>query len=66
QTLTWSRVGVFSAAMFENLAPGPRRLRELFDIAAVSGEMTGEVYDGSWFDIGTPERLSEINSLHDG
>jgi MurNAc alpha-1-phosphate uridylyltransferase len=52
--------------MFENLAPGPRRLRELFDIAAVSGEMTGEFYDGSWFDIGTPERLSEINSLHDG
>ena len=66
QTHTWASIGVFSAAMFENLAPGPRRLRELFDIAAVSGEMTGEVYDGSWFDIGTPERLSEINSLHDG
>ena len=49
--------------MFANLTPGRRKLRELFDIAAARGEITGEVFDGSWFDIGTPERLSEVNSL---
>jgi MurNAc alpha-1-phosphate uridylyltransferase len=63
QTYTWASIGVFSAAMFANLTPGRRKLRELFDIAAARGEITGEVFDGSWFDIGTPERLSDVNSL---
>jgi NDP-sugar pyrophosphorylase family protein len=27
------------------------------------GLVTGETYDGLWFDIGTRERLDELNNL---
>ena len=26
-------------------------------------QVSGEVYDGVWMDIGTPERLKEVNAL---
>ena len=32
-------------------------LRELM----VEAEVTGELYDGRWYDIGTPERLEALN-----
>lgn len=63
QTCTWASIGLFSPSMFDNLTPGPRKLRELFDVAIARGDITGEQYEGVWFDIGTPERLAEINSL---
>ncbi|MEY5021011.1 MAG: hypothetical protein RJA91_563, partial [Pseudomonadota bacterium] len=34
-------------------------LKKLIDLKYISGE----AYQGLWFDIGTPERLNEINLL---
>jgi NDP-sugar pyrophosphorylase family protein len=28
-------------------------------------QVSGAVYEGLWMDIGTPERLKEINALYD-
>lgn len=36
-------------------------LREVFDRAADQLSMAGEVYTGEWWDIGTPERLRQLN-----
>lgn len=36
-------------------------LREVFDWAIQRSALTGEVFTGTWCDVGTPERLAELN-----
>ena len=71
--LTWSGIGVFSPAFLshwrEDAAsePGasedPPRfpLRPLLHAAIRRGEASGEHHCGFWSDVGTPERLREID-----
>ena len=54
---TYSGVGCFSKRLFEGLAPGYRPLREVLNPAIEAGQLAGTVYEGVWFDVGTPERL---------
>ncbi len=35
-------------------------LREVFESAIAEKKITGEVYDGYWLDVGTPERLDAL------
>ncbi len=37
-------------------------LREAFESAIEEKKMTGEVYDGYWLDVGTPERLEALRA----
>jgi MurNAc alpha-1-phosphate uridylyltransferase len=60
--LTYSGIGVYSAAFFAHVAPGNRKLRPLFDAAARRGALFGEVYRGVWSDVGTPERYAALSS----
>lgn len=63
QTLTYAGVGVFSPAMFSEVAVGqPMKLRPLLDAAIAAGTLTGERYTGCWVDVGTPERLAELDT----
>lgn len=59
--LTFSGIGVYHPRLFEGLAPGPAPLAPLLRAAMGRGQVTGEVYAGRWFDIGTPERLSDLD-----
>ena len=34
----------------------------LLRAAADRGQISGELYEGLWSDVGTPERLAELNS----
>jgi N-acetyl-alpha-D-muramate 1-phosphate uridylyltransferase len=62
QTLTYAGIGVFSPAMFRKLTVGqPMKLRPLLDAAIAAGTLTGERYAGRWVDVGTPERLAELD-----
>ncbi len=36
-------------------------LREVFDAAIAKERITGEFYSGDWWDIGTPERLADLD-----
>lgn len=36
-------------------------LREVFDYAIAHDQLEGEVFSGQWWDIGTPERLAELD-----
>jgi len=36
-------------------------LREVFDDAIAQGRLCGELYNGQWWDIGTPERLQALD-----
>ncbi len=67
QTLTYAGIGVFSPALFRDVPIGqPMKLRPLLDAAIATGTLTGERHAGRWVDVGTPQRLAELdNELRD-
>jgi MurNAc alpha-1-phosphate uridylyltransferase len=65
-TLTYAGTGVFSPDFFIGVAPGTvMKLRPLLDAGIARGVVTGERHTGYWVDVGSPERLAELNQeLH--
>jgi MurNAc alpha-1-phosphate uridylyltransferase len=61
--LTFSGISVLHKDLFQNLPIQPKSLVPLLRDAMVQNKVTGEVYSGVWMDIGTPERLREINDI---
>lgn len=62
QTLTYAGIGIFSPAMFRTVSPDqPLKLRPLLDAAIAAGTLTGERHAGRWVDVGTPQRLAELD-----
>ncbi|MGE5492131.1 MAG: N-acetylmuramate alpha-1-phosphate uridylyltransferase MurU [Actinomycetota bacterium] len=62
ETLTYAGVGVFSPEFFAAVPKGqPLKLRPLLDAAIAAGTLTGERHAGRWVDVGTPERLAELD-----
>ena len=59
---TYAGIGVFRAALVENHAPGAFKLAPLLKAAMARGEISGEHYRGAWSDVGTPERLAQLNA----
>jgi MurNAc alpha-1-phosphate uridylyltransferase len=60
--LTFSGVGVYSPALFDTVVQGEAaRLAPLLRAAMADGLVTGGHHQGVWHDIGTPERLREID-----
>lgn len=60
--LTFSGIGVYRPALFTALEPGVRPLAPLLRAAMAGDQVTGEHYHGKWFDIGTPERLQQLDA----
>lgn len=58
---TYSGIGLFRPEMFAPLAPGFRALRPVLEAAIAADRVSGERYAGTWLDIGTPERLNELD-----
>ena len=62
QTLTYAGIGVFSPTFFAGVQSGTvMKLRPLLDAAIAAGTLTGERYAGRWVDVGTPQRLAELD-----
>lgn len=59
---TFSGIGIYHPQFFANLATGFLALREPLRARMQQDLVAAEVYDGEWQDIGTPERLTELNS----
>jgi MurNAc alpha-1-phosphate uridylyltransferase len=64
--LTFAGIGVYRAALFNGCTPGRFPLVRLLRAAIAQGTVTGEHYRGRWMDVGTPERLQELNLLIGG
>lgn len=59
---TFSGIGVYQPALFKDVRRGSSaRLAPLLRQAIEAGKVTGEVYRGVWVDVGTPQRLQEID-----
>ncbi len=61
-TLTYAGTGVFSPRFFAGVAAGAvMKLRPLLDAAIAERIVTGERHAGRWVDVGTPQRLAELD-----
>jgi MurNAc alpha-1-phosphate uridylyltransferase len=62
QMLTFSGVGIYHPDLFVGLTIGqPAKLAPLLRKAIDNNAATAEYYQGVWHDIGTPERLAELD-----
>ena len=59
--LTFSGVAVYRPEFFADCEPGRFPLAPLLRSAARAGRLGGSLYEGFWEDVGTPERLTELN-----
>jgi MurNAc alpha-1-phosphate uridylyltransferase len=64
--LTYAGLGVYQPALFKGLtakrlAPGAAPLGPLLKAAMANGQISGEVHQGQWIDIGTPDRLARLD-----
>lgn len=66
QMLTFSGVGVYQPDLFADIVKGePAKLAPLLRKAIDNKRATAQYYEGVWHDIGTPERLKNLDeSLH--
>ena len=61
--LTFAGIGVYRPQMFARLSAGERApLAPLLRAAIDAGQVSGQVPDGHWVDVGTPERLADLDS----
>lgn len=60
---TYSGIAVYAPLFFAGCEPGPFKLLPLLQRAIREGRASGERYEGRWFDIGTPQRLAELDAL---
>lgn len=60
--LTFSGIGVYRPELFADCVPGAFPLGPLLRRAIDAGRVTGEHYRGRWIDVGTPERLAQLDA----
>jgi len=58
---TFSGVSVYRPEFFAGCTPGRFSVVPMLRAAADAGHLGGSVYTGLWRDVGTPERLAELN-----
>jgi MurNAc alpha-1-phosphate uridylyltransferase len=62
QVLTFSGIGIYHPRVFAAIPRGePAKLAPLLRAAMAEGRVSGELHPGQWVDVGTPERLRELD-----
>ncbi|QER39487.1 nucleotidyltransferase family protein [Acinetobacter suaedae] len=61
EALTYSGVAVLAPQMFAGLEHGKRPLAPLLKEAMSAGQVSAEKLQGVWVDVGTPERLKQLD-----
>lgn len=63
ERLTFSGISVMHKNLFKGLPIQPRSFVPLLQEAMQADKVGGEIYTGMWIDVGTPERLQEVNKM---
>ena len=58
---TFSGIGLYHPDLFGKTQPGKSKLAPLLREAIKENKVTGQHYSGFWLDIGTPERLQQLD-----
>ena len=61
ENLTYSGVAVINPKMFDGLEQGKRPLAPLLKQGMLDGKISAEKMQATWFDVGTPERLTALD-----
>ena len=64
--LTYSGIAVLHPALFAGCSAGAFKLAPLYRQAMAAGKVSGEHFPGRWVDVGTHERLAEVEALVQG
>ena len=59
---TFLGIACYHPKVFNNCNPGRYSVTPLLRQLATNKQASGEIYQGTWFDIGTPERLQLANN----
>jgi N-acetyl-alpha-D-muramate 1-phosphate uridylyltransferase len=59
-TYTYANIGVFNPALFKSL--DPTEPKKLFPWLYRQGALTGELFQGTWHNVGTPQQLHALHS----
>ena len=62
-SLTYSGLALLSPRLFAGCTDGAFKLAPLLRQAMAAGQVSGERYGGRWVDVGTHERLAEVEQL---
>ena len=66
ERLTFSGIGIYHKDLFKDLEFGaPAKLAPLLRAAMEQNKVSGEKYIGPWHDVGTPQRLHELNAAYE-
>jgi MurNAc alpha-1-phosphate uridylyltransferase len=60
---TYSGMAVLHPRLFADCQPGAFKLAPLLRAAMADGQVTGEHFAGRWVDVGTHERLADVERL---
>jgi MurNAc alpha-1-phosphate uridylyltransferase len=66
EKLTFSGIGIYHKDLFKELEIGTSaKLAPLLIRAMEQNKVSGEKYAGPWHDVGTPQRLQELNAVYE-
>ena len=61
ELLTFGNIGIYQTRLFANIAPDvPQKLTPYYRQWVAQGIVSGERYDGPWFNVGAPEDLAAL------
>jgi MurNAc alpha-1-phosphate uridylyltransferase len=63
ERLTYANIGVFTPKFFADCKPGRFPLAPLMREHIAQGRISGELFPGRWFNVGTPAQLAELRRL---
>ena len=64
EKLTFSGIGVYHRALFADVVPHTKApLVPLLRAVIAAGQASGEHYQGRWVDVGTPDRLQQLDAI---
>ncbi|WP_109481844.1 N-acetylmuramate alpha-1-phosphate uridylyltransferase MurU [Paraburkholderia sp. C35] len=62
--LTFGSIGMYDTRMFRDVVPGSRQaLTPYYRETIAHGRATGELYDGLWENVGTPDQLETLDRV---
>ncbi|MGZ8153178.1 MAG: N-acetylmuramate alpha-1-phosphate uridylyltransferase MurU [Methylovulum sp.] len=64
QKFTFSGIGLYHSELFRKIPVGKSKLAPLLRQAMTKQQVSGQKYAGFWMDIGTPERLQELECYY--
>lgn len=59
---TYGNVGIYRPEFFAGLSPARFPLVQPLQRAIAAGQVRGALFHGRWCDVGTPQRLAELNA----